>query len=246
MAKTSAILLSIALALSTCTAVLAQARDVRENRDIGTVPAHDPLDDIYDQINAQARASAQPNLNPNMGLRDRRAYDQFMQQTSGNLMVEYGNTAQLQNARRRDALTTGGYEQKRINELADYEKSQLQNTGQYSKYGRALRSPRYNSQAADELRNVENYRTQGLSRSQDATDSRMQENAAYWQSRDQSMRDVAENLRDQVLSTQSSDKAFGLQGVGTNLYTRQYGKPEAVLPPVHSAAARIVPLNGGD
>jgi len=245
MAKTSAILLSIALALSTGTAVLAQARDFRENRDIGTIPAHDPLDDIYDQINAQARASAQPN--PNALVRDRRAYDQFMQQTSGNLMVEYGNTAQLQNARRRDALTTGSYEQKRINDLADYEKSQLQNTGQYSKYGRALRSSRYNSQAsADELRNVENYRSQGLSRSQDATDSRMQENAAYWQSRDQSMRDVAENLRDQVLSTQSSDKAFGLQGVGTNLYTRQYGKPDAVLPPVHNAAARIVPLNGGD
>lgn len=227
MAKTSAILLSIALTLSSSASAFAQNRE------------QDSLDAIYDQINAQARAGASAPL----PVRDSRAFNQFMQQTSGNLNVEYANTAKSEAARRQDAMTTGSYEQKRINELADWEKSQIQNsTTHYGRSGRtSTRS--YNTGSSADLQAVEANRRLNLSQSDDSTASRLQDNAAFAQGRDQAMQDVANNLRDQVLSTQSSDKPFGLQGVGTNLYVRQYGRPDANLPPVRNAAARIVPSN---
>ncbi len=64
---------------------------------------------------------------------------------------------------------------------------------------------------------------------------------ANWKSvRQKSISDSACNLLTQIRS-QKERGGFGLQSVGTNLYTRQYGVPGALLPPVHPSVARVFP-----
>lgn len=64
---------------------------------------------------------------------------------------------------------------------------------------------------------------------------------ANWKSlRQQSISDSACNLLTQIRS-QKQRGGFGLQSVGTNLYTRQYGLPSALLPPVRPGIARVFP-----
>lgn len=64
---------------------------------------------------------------------------------------------------------------------------------------------------------------------------------AKWKSaRQQAISDSACNLLTQIQS-QKQRGGFGLQSVGTNLYTRQYGLPGALLPPVHPSVARVFP-----
>lgn len=58
--------------------------------------------------------------------------------------------------------------------------------------------------------------------------------------RQQSISDSACNLLTQIRS-QKQRGGFGLRSVGTNLYTRQYGVPEALLPPVRPGIARVFP-----
>ncbi len=181
-------------------------------------------------------------------VKDAAAYQQFMNQTGANLGVEAANTATIAEARRKDALITGEYEQKRINDLAAWERTQVQNSltgiGGASRSSRA-RYANSSSNAAvtnsPAMQAVEYRRQAGIALSQDNVDSRLQDNQALARARNEALVDTADNLRDQILSTQSSSKSFGLQGVGTNLYVRQYVKPETKLPPVHGAAARIVP-----
>jgi hypothetical protein len=222
----------------------------------GQVDVHDDLDAIYDQINAQARQRPVEQIKP---VKDQHAYDQFMNQTQANLQVEAANLARVAEARRVDALTTGQYEQKRINEQAALDRAQIQanalSSGGYSRHrSRSLYAPTYaadpnnpyatatpTTSTSPSLQAVENRRQAGIAQSQDNVNSRIFDNQVAARARDEALTDTAENLRDQILSTQSSPKAFGLQGVGTNLYVRQYIKPDTPLPPVHNAAARIVP-----
>jgi len=260
MFKVSGILLSLALVLSTAGSARAQYADALRGQPFADPrlntpdPAlrnraemRDPLDAIYDEINAQAAQKPQVLQKPVL---DPRAYNQFMNQTMDNLSVEHANTANSAEARRRDAVITGAYEQKKIDDMANWEKAQLQQSA-----GPILRRGRYGyypvgnpgTTNSPQMNNIEANRQMGLMRSQDVVDDRLQTNQMQAANRDQTMDDVANNLRDQVLSTQSSpNKGFGLQGVGTNLYVRQYGRPDANLPPVHNAAARIVPQGGAD
>jgi hypothetical protein len=254
MFKTSTILLSIALAVFGSAPVLAQYQ-YQDPRLAGQVEAHDGLDAIYDEINAQARQKPAILEKP---VRDMRAYNQFMNSTGADLAVEQANTAKAAAARSNDAVVTGAYEQKRITDLATWERAQLQGSSRAVRRGRyAYTVPTNNpdtnnayvyggNPAAGELQNIDRRSRLGVSQSQENVNTRLQDNQALARSRDQALEDSANSLRDQVLSTQSSTKDFGLQGVGTNLYVRQYGKPDANLPPVHNAAARIVPMGSND
>jgi hypothetical protein len=237
MSETIAILLAISLTLFSAGSALAQYQDPRL---AGQVDVNDDLEAIYDAINAQARQKPPGAEKP---VRDRRAYNQFMDQTAGNLNVEQANTARAADARRKDALITGSYEQRKINELAAAERAQVLSTSPVVSRDRRVYS---GSPATAEFQSIDGRRQLGLSQSQDNVTSRLQDNQAMADRRNQALEDSANNLRDQVIDTQSSSKQFGLQGVGTNLYVRQYGRPEANLPPVHNAAARIVPRGGGD
>jgi hypothetical protein len=252
MFKTSAILLSFAFTLISSGSAMAQYQDPRL---AGQGQPADDLDAIYDAINARAAQRPAAIEKP---VRDQRSYNQFMDQTGADLAVEQANTTKAAEARRRDALTTGAYEQKKILEQAAWEKAQLQGASRTIRHGRyAYTVPTNNNDTNNayvyggaptqaDLQSMDTRSRMGLSQSQENVNNRIQENQALAQTRDQALEDTANSLRDQILSTQSSSKGFGLQGVGTNLYVRQYIKPDAKLPPVHNAAARIVPAGSND
>jgi hypothetical protein len=265
MSKSQAILLSLVLSLSSSGAAFAQYQDPALN---GPGYVNDGLETIYDQINARAKQGQQAQLpqqpqqplqQPQQAavqkpLNDPRAYEQFMHQTAANLDVEHTNTATLDAARQRDAVITGAYEQKRIMDQSKYDRA---NATANTRHGRIISgqylgtmpgagpdaTPIYEGiPVGPNYRSLDEQRELGILRSQENVNNRLQNSADLARSRDESMVDAANNLRDQVLSTQSLANKFGLQGVGTNLYVRQYGKPDANLPPVHNAAARIVPV----
>ncbi|MBU6451839.1 MAG: hypothetical protein KGS72_08690 [Cyanobacteria bacterium REEB67] len=241
MNKSALLLLSTVCSLLNCTVALAQYNDPR----YPTPAAADRLDSIYDRINADARQAAMgQTLGPRARPHDVQAYNQFMNQTQNNIDLEYSNVSQIENARSRDARTTQAYEEKRVSDLAAWERAQM-NTAAVN--GITSRGALYSTMPANmaDLRAVDDRRRTGVLQSQDALLDRLRDTQKAADMRGQALQDSANNLRDQILN-KPSDKAFGLQGVGTNLYVRQYGRPDAKLPPVHNAAARIVPLGEGD
>jgi hypothetical protein len=241
MMKAALILLSTAFTVCNCTAALAQYNDPRY-----PLPATvDPLDAVYDRINADARQAAMgPIIVPRAKPQDVRAYNQFMNQTQKDIDLEYSNVAKIEGARTRDARTTQVYEEKRVGDLAAWEKSQINAMAVSS---RTSRHSAYNTMPANiaDLNAVDARRRVGVLQSQEALSDRLRDTQKAADMRGQALQDSANNLRDQILN-KPGDSTFGLQGVGTNLYVRQYGRPDAKLPPVHNAAARIVPLGEGD
>ena len=235
--------LSALLGVSLCSAGPAHAQAYPQTyTDPRYAPEHDGLDSVYDQLNAQARQSTLPTAYNMQAVKNPGSYNQFFNRVQGDLNVEFQNTAIQQMARQRDAMTTGNYESKRITDQANWERSQA--SGYYSPYTRSSRSSsRYSNSAYND---IEARKQAQLSSAQNAMYSSVAANENAAKIRSMALEEDANNLRDQVLSTEASKGKFGLRSRGTSLYIRQYGDPDAKLPPVHNAAARIVPMGSAD
>jgi hypothetical protein len=242
MARPAALLLtsfvlSAAIAASLGAITGAHAQSYNEAR---YAPERDGLDSVYDQLNAQARQSSYPTAATMQSVKNPGAYNQFFSRVQGDLNVENQNLAQQQSARQRDAMTTQAYEAKRISDLANWERSQAT----YTPYTRSSRSSSHYSTSA--YNDIEARRQASLSQAQDAMYSSVVSNQNAAARRSMALEEDANNLRDQILTTEASNNKFGLRSRGTSLYIRQYGDPDAKLPPVHNAAARIVPMGSAD
>lgn len=97
--------------------------------------------------------------------------------------------------------------------------------------------------AADQAQ-IDYYRDKGLGDAQTAARMKTDEYNNWLETRSEMLSQSAQSLKEQL--AQPGAAGARLQSVGTNLYVRQYGDPGAVLPPVHNAAARIVPHEGPD